>query len=180
MSVKQIFDAVRSELKVTPRQRADSLNFPSGYEPGLRHPTAQGHVLCRDDAVVELSSGAGAVMVDGADAHVSVKGTAVTLEARYLHLHGEVYFGFQRFNPYWLSGPADPLSWTWRTAPLVQNFPAALEAVEFLTGVPGAGQVPVKLSAFLHAVPLFGPNEQLLALSRNLGELLKNIALPEL
>jgi hypothetical protein len=195
MSVKSIFAAIKKELEVTPTQRARELDFPSGYEPGLCHPDHHSHVLCRDDQVVEIAGGPSAtVLADGSDGHVSVKGTSVTLEAQYLHLHapaGGLYFGYQRFNPYWLSSPGpeqfDPVS-ILRKSPLTLSNPLEiLGPLHILTAeaalnpaLIAQGVIPRPLVSLFTPVPLFGPNEQLLILSRNLVELIKNVAVPGL
>lgn len=195
MSVQSIFAAIKRELAVTPKQRAAELTFPSGYEPGLCHPDHHSHVLCRDDQVVELAGGPNAmVMADGADGHVSVKGTSISLEAQHLHLHapaGGIYFGWQRFNPYWLSSPGpeqfDPVSII-RKAPLTLTNPAdLLGTTQILTAevtvsptLLAQGVIPRPLASLFTPVPLFGPNEQLLVLGRNLVELMKSLVVPGL
>jgi hypothetical protein len=201
MSLRALIDEARAALTRKPEARAQELNRPSGHEPGLRHRHNGGHVLCRDDAVVELSSGPGAaVLVDGPAQSVTAQGAAVQLVGERVAIQappGGFYVGYQRLNPYWFSQPLDPTFLL--KAPLVPLTPASMTAAWVVTtaGVPGAvpltalgvtGPEPVTaagvpvfaapVAAFFQAVPLFGPNEQLLLLAQNLGQMLQSLALP--
>jgi hypothetical protein len=183
MSIPNIFKQLKIELKVDIKKRAQEREFASGFEAGVRHPNSGAYALVRDDGVAELASGPGAaVTVDGSSSIVTAKGNAIALKARYLHLQtppGGLYFGYQRFNPYWLSKGSvpdlNPASILLRS-PLVFN---SLTSVGFplLTGLPQPGQSVVTLGSLLLPIPLFGPNEQLLIMARNLGELMKSLTL---
>jgi hypothetical protein len=190
MSLKALFDQVRKEIARSPSERAKELDYPSGFEPGLRHPTSQSHVLLRDDGSIEANAGAGtSLLIDGANHQATLQGNAVALKAQDLHFHtpaGGLWFGWQRFNPQWQVGPLDTLlpppagqRWLWQNAPLVQNYPGALDGIIFLTGAPAPGQVPVSLAQFLHAQPLFGPNQQAQIMAQSLASLIKSLAVPD-
>lgn len=181
MNVANLFKQLKIELKVDIKKRAQEREFASGFEAGVRHPNSGAYALVRDDGVAELASGPGAaVTADGASNIVTVKGNAIALKAQHLHLQAEnLYFGYQRFNPYWLSRGAapdlNPASILLRS-PVVFDSPTSI-GFPLLTGLPAAGQSVVTLGSLLLPIPLFGPNEQLLIMARNLGELMKSLAL---
>lgn len=183
MSLMSTFEKLKKKTAVNPEQKAKEQNFPSGVEVGFSHPENSAYILCRDDGVVDIGSGPSAkVVVDPRNSQVTVKGSALSLQGQYVHLHappGRIYFGFQRFNPYWQSTSPipdlNPASIILKS-PIVFNSLGAV-TTPILTGTPAPGQVPVPLGSFFLPVPLFGPNEQLLILSRNLASLLKSVAI---
>lgn len=184
MALLSAFENLKKKAAQNPEEKAKELNFPSGGEVGFSHPENSATVLCRDDGVVELSSGPSTnITVDPRTNQVTIKGAAISLQGEYLHLHapaGRLYFGFQRFNPHWLDTSPIP---NFNPASLILKSPVvfnSLSAVStpVLTGTPAPGQVPVPLGAFFLPVPLFGPNEQLLILSKTISSLIKNVALP--
>ena len=180
MNARHILQQIRRELRVDIRERAREQEFPSGYEPGMRHSRSGAYTMMRDDGIAELGSGPNAaVLADGPNQQVTVKGNAISLNGRYIHLHappGGLYFGYQRFNPFWQSLPGDIISPFWK-APLISRAPGSwelLSRIPFLTGTVSS-PTPVFLGEFLQTIPLFGPNEQLLVISRNIASLIRSL-----
>jgi hypothetical protein len=178
VNLKSLINQIKTELKVTPKQKVEQLKRPSGHEYGFRHGNGP-FILVRDDSVIEANGGNETyVTVDGPGQNITLKSSAITLEGRaiqFLTPPGGIYFGYQRLNPFWLTvNPLDVISPLVK-APLIQNAPGSLAGAVFLTGTPAPGQVPVPLANFIRPEPLFGFNEQLLILSRNLGETLKSL-----
>jgi hypothetical protein len=197
LNLKNLIRQIKTELKVTPKQKVEQLKRPSGHEYGFRHGNGP-FFLVRDDSVIEANAGNETyVTVDGPGQNVTVKSSAITLEGRtiqFLAPPGEIYFGYQRLNPFWLTpNPLDVIS-PFAKAPLVQRFPGSLgqtrieglnvpglgplpiATATFLTGTPAPGQTLVPLDNFIRPEPLFGLNEQLLILHRNLGEMITSLA----
>lgn len=172
--------AILENAVQNPARAAQELNYPSGYEVGLRHPNTGGFLLARDDGAVEMSAGPTTrVLVDGPGGQVTVSAPSTVLAGGDLHLHaapGRLWFGFQRFNPWYQSLPQDPL-WKWR-APVVQRYPESLvsgNANVILAGVPKEGQYHVPLSSLFMAMPLFGPNEQTLLMAKRLAQIMQGV-----
>jgi hypothetical protein len=183
MGLQNLLRQIRAELEIDLAERARERDYPSGLEPGFKHPQAGGYMLVRDDAVTEMGNGPNtAVIADGANQQVTVKANAISLHSRYLHFHTEpngLYFGYQRLNPFWFSLPGDLVSPFWK-APIIPLAPGmweTLATIPFLTGSI-TSPVPVFLSNFLRPMPLFGPNEQLLILSRNLAQMMRSLGIP--
>lgn len=190
MTAREMWAQVKLLLAKTPRQRSQELDEPSGYEPGLRHRHNGSHVLCRDDAVVELASGpTAACLVDGPAQTVRLQGSAIQLTGETVQLAaapGGLYFGWQRFNPYWFSRPDptqfDPLEII-RKSPLTLTNPLDLTSPLMILTAEGAldptliaeGVIPRPIASLFTPIPLFGPNEQLLILAENLGEMLRSL-----
>lgn len=174
---------IKSQLGANPTKLAKSLDQPTGMEAGIKHPSNEGYLIVRDDSVVEIGSGPGAVLLlDGAQGLGHLRAAGLAIEAQHLHFHtpaGGLYFGYQRFNPQWFTRPEDPVSWAFN-APLVPDNLAALTAlfsIPFVTGAPNAalGQGVVFLGNYIRPQPLFGPNEQFLILGKNIANLTRRL-----
>jgi hypothetical protein len=201
-SLKDLLKNIRIQVKKSPQKIAQELNDPTGNEYGFRHSNGA-FMLCRDDKVVELNAGHGAaVVVDGPGQMVNIKATGVTLDSQTVQFKvppGNVYFGYQPLNPFWLTtNPLDFIS-PFIKAPLYSRVPVPPDGavvpglainpldliyvsatpalpVETPAG-PGLATGLVPLSTYLAAQPLFGMNQQLHILSRNVGEVIKNLTL---
>jgi hypothetical protein len=178
-TIKEIFKQVRAELRRSPKEKAKELKRPSGYEYGLRHNDTGNFILLRDDGVVETNAGNGtAVTVDGLGQVITATAAGIALEAQAVQVltpPGKFYLGYQPLHPFWYTtNPLDFIS-PFLKAPIIQNVPTALDTCWVMTGPTPAVPNAVPMSTFFRAQPLLGLNEQLLILSRNLGETIKNL-----
>lgn len=189
ISIKDLLKNIRIQIKKTPQKRSEELIDPSGHEYGLRHGNGA-FILCRDDKVVELNAGGGtSVVVDGPGQSVGIKSSGITLDGQAVQFKVPVdkfYIGYQALNPYWLTtNPVDVIS-PFIKAPLHARLPVIANGINPLDNifvsitptlpVVGVATGPmVPMSTLFDAQPLFGLNQQLLLLSRNLGEVIKNL-----
>ena len=198
MTIKQLISNVKSELNKTPQAIAQELVNASGYELGMRH-TNGAFMLVRDDRVVEMNPGNGvSILADGGGQTVDINANGTTITSNSLQLRvpsSSFYFNYQALNPFWLTNnPLDFISpfiksplYPKLPMPTIAGAPSPLDAI-FVSPTPtlpvisspfgGPGVVTgfVPLSTYLNAAPLFGINQQLLILSRNIGEVIKNLS----
>lgn len=175
MNILAQIDALLKQMQKSPAQVAKEMDYPSGTEPGMKHPSG-GFFILRDDGAVEMGCAGANVMA--APGHVTLRGKTGMIATNDLHVHTSpvgLWFGYQRFNPAWFSPPLD-FTYPWRTSPLVLNSPASLSAT-FLTGAPMPGQVPMPFSSVFHPVPLFGPNQMLQVMAKSIAQLTRALTL---
>lgn len=107
MNARHCFEELKKKPQ-SPKERAREMDYPSGLEVGLRHPTTAATILTRDDGVAEVASGpSAAVLVDGPNQQVTLKGSGIATQSEYLHLHtppGGFYLNYQPFNSFWQTG----------------------------------------------------------------------------
>ncbi len=193
MTIQQLISGIRDQINKTPQQMAQELSQASGFELGFRHSNGA-FTLVRDDQVIELNAGNGAIVtVDGPGQTVQLTATGITFDGGTIQFKvppGNVFFGYQPLNSYWMvTNPLDVIS-PLQKAPLVckpTNLPDVILSTQIFVSRgatlpvetpagPGTVTGLVPLSTFLEAQPLFGLNQQLLTLSRNLGEVIKNLS----
>lgn len=196
-SINDLINSIKAQISRTPQQIAQDLSNPSGYEYGLRHDNGA-FSLIRDDKVIEHNAGNGtSIVVDGPGQTVSVKATGITLDSNTVQFKvpkGGLFFGYQPLNSFWLTdNPIDLIS-PFIKAPLYPKAPVSpipggpgpldlifvsptptLAVISSPLGGPGVATGLIPLSTYLSAQPLFGINQQILTLSRNMGEIIKNL-----
>lgn len=200
-SIQDLITSIQKQLNRSPQVVADSLAQASGFELGFRHANGA-FTMVRDDQVIELNAGNGAVItVDGPAQTVGIAGNGITLDGGTIQLKvspGNLFVGYQPLNAYWMvTDPLDVIS-PFLRSPLLCKLPVPPSN----SSVPGIGANPldtfyispsptlpvetpagpgtvtgfVPLSTFFHAEPLFGMNQQLLTLSRNLGQIISSLS----
>ncbi|HYT45894.1 MAG TPA: hypothetical protein VEP90_26440 [Methylomirabilota bacterium] len=196
-SVKDLIASIKVQINKTPQQLAQELIHPSGFEYGFRHDNGA-FSLIRDDKVIEHNAGNGtSLVVDGPGQTVGVKATGITLDSNTVQFKvpkGGLFFGYQPLNPFWLTdNPIDFIS-PFIKAPLYSKVPVSpipggpgpldlifvsptptLVVLSSPLGGPGVATGLIPLSTYLSAQPLFGINQQLLTMARNIGEVIRNL-----
>lgn len=167
--LNRLSQIVRHAISKTPAEISSRMDRPSGQEPGIKHPVTGAHVFLTDDGGVDISSSTGTSIL-AQNNSIGIKASGVSVEASHFHMHGQIWYGYQRLDPLllWYSPPGDP-TWLFRCSPLVANLPTSLSTV-LLTGDP-TKPVPIPLSALVHSQPLFGPNEAYLILAESLSDI---------